>query len=465
MTQSGTANSEDADIHQDAAGATIATRRNRSLLFATATSGLAKLISVALNAITIPIVVRALGADGFGLWTTITSISSFLVFADFGLSNGLVAVVSEATGKRDRNAAIRAVSTTFFVLLALAAVFSALVAIAIPLVPWAGLLHLTHSRLAPDVNAAVAWFVVLQIANLPALVSQKVQIGYQEMHWTNSWQIVGSALSFVGVLVAAWKGLGLVQFIVLFSLGPLLAQILGSYVLFSRLRPWLAPRVSAFQWDCVRDLGGTGGIFVLLQLFSVLGTSSDQFILARYLGLTAVAEYSITQRLFTGASLVQFFLVPLWPAFGEALASGDHVWARMALRRTLWISLALSTVCAVLIASVAPAISTAWVPQIQKASPLLLCAFVASSLFTAYIGTMSVFLNNRKTIRAQLGFCPVASLAALIAKLVLVQVLGISGVLWGTVLGYGLFYAYPAWRLTRNTLDNLQPRAVELQVQ
>jgi O-antigen/teichoic acid export membrane protein len=437
--------------------ASVANSRNRSLLFATATSGLAKIISVVLNFITIPIVVRVLGTDGYGLWTIITSIVSFLVFADLGLSNGLVTVISEANGKRDRNAAIQAVSTTFYVLLTLAAIASTLVVATAPHIPWASLLNLTHSRLAPEVKSAVVWFLVLEIALVPAMVSQKVQIGYQEMHWTNTWQILGSVLSFLGVMIAAWKGLRLLQFIILFELGPILAQMLGSYVLFGRLRPWLTPRLSAFNWNSVRNLGGTGGIFALLQLLALLGTYSDQIVLSRNLGLAAVAEYSLTQRLFSGASMIQFFLVPLWPAFGEALASGDHVWARMALWRTLWISVAISTASAALIAFFAPVISSVWVPQIHKAPPLLLAAFVAMSLVTAYGGTMSVFLNNRRTLRAQLVFYAVASFAAVIAKVCLVKSMGISGVVWATILGYGLFYMYPAWRLAQKTIDNLQP--------
>jgi O-antigen/teichoic acid export membrane protein len=440
----------------------IASSRNRSLLFATATSGLAKVIAVVLNACTIPIVVRVLGADGFGLWSTITSIASFLVFADFGLGNGLVAVISEANGKRDRNAAVGAVSTAFFVLLALTAVLSLLIAAAAPLVPWARLLHLSGSRLAPEVTGAVVCFLVFQVANVPAVVGQKIQIGYQEMHWTNTWQIVGSVLSFLGVLLAAWKGLRLLHFIVLFSLGPLLAQILGSYVLFTRLRPWLRPKISAFRWDCARSLSATGGTFVLLQLLAVLGSYSDPIVLTRYLGLAAAAEYALAQRLFAAGSIIQFFLVPLWPAFGEAVAAGDHVWARMALRRTLWISIALAAACASLIALFAPAIAAAWVPQIHKASPLLLSAFVAAALMGAYGGAMSVFLNNQRTLRAQLGFYAVASFAALIAKVWLVKTLGISGVLWGTVFGYGLFYAYPAWRLAEKTIAGVELRPASL---
>ena len=431
--------------------------RNRSVVFGTASSGLARAISVVLNAVSIPIVVKALGADGYGLWTTITSISSFLVFADFGLSNGLVTIVAEAKGKDDRTSAVRAVSTTFFTLLGLAILLAALVLVTAPFMRWDTLFNLSHSRMARDANAGITWFLLLQIASLPALVSQKVQIGYQEMHWTNSWQIVGSFFSFLGVLFSAWKGFGLISFIVLFSVGPLIAQLIGSYVLFSRLHPWLAPKVHSFRWEHVRDLSGLGIIFVLLQLLAVLGNSSDQIIITRYLGLSAVAEYSLAQRLFSGTSLIQFFLVPLWPAFGEAVASGDHAWARMALRRTLWISVTLCTVVAIAIAVAAPAISHVWVPKIRTAPPLLLVSFVAAAVVGAYGGTMSVFLNNRRTVRAQLGIYALASAAAVAGKFWFVKTVGISGVLWGTFFGYGLFYLYPAWRLAQKTLDSLGP--------
>lgn len=434
--------------------------RNRSLVFSTASSGLARVLSIGINAATIPLVVRSIGAEGYGLWTTITSVSLFLGFADFGLSNGLVTVISEAHGKQDREGAIRSVSTTFFVLLAVAAALSILVVGVAPLVPWAGLLGLANSRLAPEVGPAVVWFLVIQLANLPAIVGQKVQIGYQEVQWTNAWQVAGSLFSLLGVYAAARCHLGLLAFMVLFALGPLAGQVLGSIVLFLWLRPWLFPRLSAVRWSSAMDLGGTGGIFVILQLFALLGNSTDQLILTRFIGLAAVAEYSVTQRLFTGTSINQLFLLPLWPAFGEAVASGDHVWARKALHRTLWISLALSAGSATIIALLAGPIATVWVPQVQRAPPALLLGFIAVSVVNAYTGTLSVFLNNRKTLRGQLWFYSAASLTALAAKLWFVGSLGISGVLWGTFAGYGLFYTYPAWRLANRTLNDLAKHPV-----
>ena len=96
------------------------------------------------------------------------------------------------------------------------------------------------------------------------------------------------------------------------------------------------------------------------------------------------------------------------------------------------ISVALSVGGALVIALAAPAISRMWVPEIRKASVGLLAAFVAQSFMTAYGGTMSAFLNNRKTLRSHLIMYAVASVGAFGAKFWLVRTMGISGVLWGT---------------------------------
>ncbi len=85
----------------------------------------------------------------------------------------------------------------------------------------------------------------------------------------------------------------------------------------------------------------------------------------------------------------------------------------------------------------------------------MLAAFVVAAPISAYGGAMSVFLNNQRTLKAQFWFYAIASITALLAKFWLVKTVGISGVVWGTILGYGLFFTYPAWRLAQKTIDEL----------
>ena len=175
-------------------------------------------------------------------------------------------------GVRDQTAAVKAVSTTFFVLLALAVLLLGVIFTAGKVVPWASLLNLTQSPVAGEVGSAVIWFLCLQVLTVPALIAQKVQIGYQEMHWTNSWQILGTVLSFAGVLISAKMHLGLTAFIILFSAGPLVAQLIANGVLFFKLRPWLKPRLSAFDRHGAWHLAGTGGSLDCSSFWQFLAT-------------------------------------------------------------------------------------------------------------------------------------------------------------------------------------------------
>jgi O-antigen/teichoic acid export membrane protein len=70
-----------------------------------------------------------------------------------------------------------------------------------------------------------------------------------------------------------------------------------------------------------------------------------------------------------------------------------------------------------------------------------------------YGGVMSAFLNGTKTLRKQVVFYAIASVASLILKTILVLKWGAAGAVWATVIGYSVFYALPAYRLAQRTLQ------------
>src|SRR6516225_8522455 len=70
-------------------------RYRRAALTAVA-SGAAKGMAVLTALITVPLTVGYLGMERYGLWMTISSVIAMLAFADLGLGNGLMNVLSEA---------------------------------------------------------------------------------------------------------------------------------------------------------------------------------------------------------------------------------------------------------------------------------------------------------------------------------------------------------------------------------
>jgi hypothetical protein len=67
---------------------------------------------------------------------------------------------------------------------------------------------------------------------------------------------------------------------------------------------------------------------------------------------------------------------------------------------------------------------------------------------------MSTFLNSGPLIARQTIFVGFASGIALLLKIYLSINFGVSGIIWATVIGYGLFYILPTYRLAFSYLNN-----------
>ena len=65
---------------------------------------------------------------------------------------------------------------------------------------------------------------------------------------------------------------------------------------------------------------------------------------------------------------------------------------------------------------------------------------------------MTAFLNSSRALRRQVLFYGAASVSAILLKVLLIIKWETAGVAWGTVLGFGLFYAIPAAVLARRVL-------------
>ena len=75
--------------------------RYRRAALTVVASGAARGVGILTTLISIPLTVRYLGTERYGLWVTITSVIALLTFADLGLGNGVLNAISEAHGGDD----------------------------------------------------------------------------------------------------------------------------------------------------------------------------------------------------------------------------------------------------------------------------------------------------------------------------------------------------------------------------
>jgi O-antigen/teichoic acid export membrane protein len=87
---------------------------------------------------------------------TISSVIAFPGFSDLGINNGLLNGIPIAQGRDDRQLARQYVSSTFFLLIAIALVLGAGFAIAYQWIPWASFFRVHSAQTMDEAGPAVA---------------------------------------------------------------------------------------------------------------------------------------------------------------------------------------------------------------------------------------------------------------------------------------------------------------------
>ena len=138
----------------------------------------------------------------------------------------------------------------------------------------------------------------------------------------------------------------------------------------------IAPVLSAISLRATGVIAKTGVLFLVLQVVGALAYSSDNIIIAQVLGAEAVAIYAVPEKLFSLIStIIGMALAPLWPAYGEAIARGDHDWVNSIFKRSLRLAIGISTACSILLIITGPWIIAGWVHNMVTPSLLLLVGF------------------------------------------------------------------------------------------
>lgn len=417
------------------------TERYRRIALTTIASLSFKVVNIVTMLVSIPMAVRYLGVERFGLWMTIVSVTALMTFADMGIGNGLLNAISRAHGQQRPLTAKVAVSSAFFLLCGLGFGLIALMAVAGPFISWRDLFHLSDVTRS-EADLAVLAFVACFALTLPVSAVQRVQLGYQEGFVTNLWQCFGALLSLAGLFVVIRVDGGLPWLIFATSGGPVLATLLNFLTHFAGRRRWLAPSLRHFDWTTGRDFVHTGMIFAFLQLLAFLGFASDSLIISHLYGAAAVAPYAVVSKLYSALFLVQYISGPLWPAFGEALARNDRQWARTTFVRSLALCSGLGLLGGLVLVAGGRPLVGAWTGSATVPNFSILLGFAIWIVIASYYAPIAALLSNTSLLRYQVRIFSLAALTSFALKVPFVLYFGPPGAIWAAVLGYGGFALY-----------------------
>ncbi|BAY25581.1 polysaccharide biosynthesis protein [Calothrix sp. NIES-2100] len=323
----------------------------------------AGVVRIGLAVLTIPILIRLIGVEEYGLWTLTSAVVAMVALAEAGLSTTTTVFVSQDLAREDSVSLSQTLTVTIGGMLILATI----AAIAL----WFGAESLVNLFPKLGTEQRLAAVQVLQIAGVVvwARLLQQIIVGieqaYQRYGVMNLLITLQSVLSNLGLLVVAWlggKSLALMQCQAFLSIGALTAHIWLGWSLTANIKPRLiwnpAKGFNIFRYSLMTWLASIG---------SVLFSQVDRLLVGYVLGAEILGVYAaitnITMQINTFSALS---IQPLIPSVSSLFAQGSQnalSQLRKYIQQALVINVVTSFSLGVILITIAPLVLKLMLPS------------------------------------------------------------------------------------------------------
>jgi O-antigen/teichoic acid export membrane protein len=399
-----------------------------------ARAAIIRTVAAALVSLTVvPLALRGLGTDGYGTFQVLASLASLVTTTDIGLGLALFTRVGQLSGAGQTDQIRTTVGSALVVISLMVLVFGSLAAGALAVVDVPRFLE-TPPALRDQVQHGLVLILVAFTIRMPLSVLSSAHGGLQISHRLFAWQTGGTLGSSIAMVAAA----GLTHRIdaaLASQLAVGLIGTIGAARLGCRIAPESLPEFRRADLVVGWRLLRSGFFFYLLQAEEMIIGGLDNVVIAKTIGVDAVAIYSVAYRIISLAySLVYTLGGSFWAGVAHAVGHGDAAWIRTEgarLRRlgTLW----MSVFSAGFVATGVPAIAL-WTGNRLHVDPPIL---VALGLYFACLGHVMIdrsILNGAGRIRQQIVAVGLEAVTNLALSIWLAHRIGYPGVAFGTLI-------------------------------
>jgi O-antigen/teichoic acid export membrane protein len=387
-----------------------------------------------------PPILRALGPEGFAVWSLFFALTGYFASLDFGLAQGTLQRVAAARERGEARAgrAFATLATLGYLMLgALWLVLALLFRDA--LMSWLRVPAAGRDAAGFAIVAGALVFAISGLANVTMAVLQ----GSGRFDLANRVLLTLTAVQAVGIPVVLRARWGLVGLVVNIGVGWALGAAIGAW-LVRRAWPefrWTGARESL---SYLRDALRFGGPMQVGNTLSVLHTHLDKFLLARFVTLAAVTPYELGFRVATSASGVpQLLLLAVLPA-AAAIHAGESA-ARLRelyVRGSRYVLAAGAIVLAALLGS-ADRLYAVWLGAEHREAALALRGLAVTGAIAIATGMGTAIARGISRTDLEAWFAAVALAVHLGLSLWLVPLYGMRGalvaILAGNLIGAALF--------------------------
>ena len=312
----------------------VSKERTRNYLHQIKGAVVYKAVAMLASFIAIPLMIRYLGQEQFGVWSTLLTVMSWIVFFDLGVGNGLRNKVAEALARNDKTEAAHFIASGYSLIGLIALVLWALVTGISFFVPWQTVFNtqaIPEATLRLTVQIA-GFFIVLNfwIGLIAALLG-----AMQKTSMNALGQLISNVLALLFVFVLTKITEATISYLALaYGVSLVLANIWLSRW-FYKQNPELRPK-PYLDKQHVNPLLSVGLQFFTIQIAVLVIFTTDKMLITQIFGPQYVTQYDVVFKLFSVISFAHTLITaPLWSAYTDAYHRNDIAWIKNMLRKQI----------------------------------------------------------------------------------------------------------------------------------
>lgn len=394
-----------------------------------------KAVSMILSMLYVPVILSYLGTGLYGIWATVLNVISWVNYFDIGIGNGLRNKLSASLAKDADDSEVKSLISSAYVLLSAVILGVMVVAlIAFQFIDWNAMLNIPES-LYENSRAVIAVSFVLMCIGFVFSICKSLFFAVQEAHVVSLLGVAQQVFMLASVLaLGLFDTDRLMSTAVAYGLSALIVELAFTFAFFRKRRSWM-PSFKAYDKELAKGVTGLGVQFFIIQMASLVLSSTDNIVVSNIFGPEAVTPFSTAFKLFTvPLSLYATMISPYWSSITARFARGDVSGIKKSVRHMEKL-LVIPIVCCFVLALAYTPITDIWLGQHLETSTALVWLMFAYSLVYSWNAVWSQVSNGMACMKMMMVLAVVQAIVNIPLSYLFAEVLGSStGVLLGTVV-------------------------------
>ena len=287
---------------------------------------------------TTPAYMRYFNDDALlGIWYTMLSILTWILYFDMGIGNGVRNKLVECLGENNKELARKYISSAYIFLAFISVFIGIIILVGFNYLNWNSILNVSEVSISKKILLQAVKIVVISILLQFILrIITSILYAVQKAFVPNFLSLCTNIILLIWVLGANARGFNndIISLSIVYLLAVNVPLIIATLYVFMRPLKELSPDIKYFDKECAFDTFKTGGSFLTLQLMGMLvGSSLVVYLITALVGPKSVVEYNIYYKVYNQVYMIFFImLTPIWSAATKAKSENNFSWLKKMVR-------------------------------------------------------------------------------------------------------------------------------------